>query len=151
MICPFCSHSETKVTDKRDDDNDNVTRRRRQCLSCQKRFTTYERVECLDIFIIKKDGEKQKYDRLKLESGILKACKNRPCWTNAQAIVDQVENEIRQSNKKEVPSRSVGEMVMNRLKILDQVAYMRFASVYRSFNDLDSFEEELNQLKKYNN
>ncbi|MFA6423538.1 MAG: transcriptional regulator NrdR [Patescibacteria group bacterium] len=150
MICPFCFNGETKVTDKRDDEKDSIARRRRECLGCGKRFTTYERVENINIIIIKKDGSRQKYDRIKLENGIAKACKNRPCLGNVSGIADQIELEIRSSSKNEIPSREIGELVMNRLKTLDKVAYMRFTSVCRSFCDLDSFEDELNELKKEN-
>jgi len=148
MVCPYCSHNDTKVTDKRDDDEKNTTRRRRECLACGKRFSTYERVERLEISVVKKDGRREKYDRMKIEGGIARACEKRPvCLSNLENIADQVEAELRLYDNKEVPSRFIGELVMQKLKNIDEVGYMRFASVYRSFSDIDSFEDELEQLK----
>ena len=124
----------------------NSIRRRRECLSCQKRFTTYEIIETVQMFVIKKNGEKQMFDRNKLLSGVLKACEKRP--VNAEEIVSEIENELQNSLSNEVTTKEIGEMVMNCLKIRDDVAYVRFASVYREFKDLDTFIKELSSLKK---
>lgn len=149
MICPFCAHGENQVIDSRDTEDGRATRRRRECAKCKKRFTTYERVETLDILIIKKDGSREPFDRDKIRAGVVKACIKRPV-TAAQIdkIVDEVEAEVRQKPEKEIPSKKVGEMVISKLKKLDKVAYIRFASIYREFADLADFQRELRQFLK---
>ncbi len=143
MFCPFCQ-KETKVVDKRD--TESITRRRRECLSCKKRFTTYERPEIL-VMVVKKDGRRERYDRQKIKNGMLKACEKRTVSQESiEKAIDSIESEIRDLGN-EVKSSSIGEMIMNRLKSLDKVAYIRFASVYRSFDDITSFEKEVKMLK----
>ena len=146
MLCPYCNHTETKVTDKRDQDS--VTRRRRECLKCEKRFTTFERAE-LDLYVIKKDGRRQRFSRDKLYEGIAKNLEKRPFSTEQiDEIVDDVEANIyRVAKDKDIPSSKVGDIVMAKLKKVDKVAYIRFASVYRDFTDIDDFHEELKNLK----
>lgn len=146
MKCPFCRKTETKVTDKREA-GENAIRRRRECLECGKRFTTYERLESPEIKIIKKDGRKEDFDRNKIKSGILKAVQKRPVTEEqVQAAVDAIEAKLRDEDSTEIPSKKVGELVMKELKRLDKVAYIRFASVYKEFTDLDDFKEELKNL-----
>ena len=143
MKCIFCSAG-TKVVDKRTTD---ITRRRRECLKCRKRFTTYERPELI-LMVVKKDGRKEQYNREKILAGMTKACEKRPVpQEKINAAVDQIENEIRKMGS-EIPSRKIGELVMKNLKRIDKVAYIRFASVYRSFDDIKYFEQEVKQLKK---
>jgi transcriptional repressor NrdR len=126
-----------------------VTRRRRECLKCEKRFTTYERVEMIDLMIIKKDGKREPYSRDKVKSGLLKACEKRPVsQEKIEQVVDKIEAEIRNQETTEVPSTFIGELVMKKLKTLDKVAYIRFASVYKAFADIDDFKEELNKVLK---
>lgn len=145
MKCAFCGHGETKVTDKRD--SEETTRRRRQCLSCSKRFTTYERPE-VNVIIIKKDGRRERFDRQKLLTGVLKACEKRPVsQETVEKIVNDIEAELRSCGS-EVPSRAVGELVMEKLMAVDKVAYIRFASVYRAFSDISAFEKEVKLLRK---
>ena len=147
MICPFCSNKGTRVVDKRETGSGTVTRRRRECLECGKRFTTYERVESLDLYIIKKDGRRELYDRQKLKAGMLKACEKRPISQETiKKLIDKIENELRQLRSIEVKSGVVGEKVMNELRKLDKVAYIRFASVYREFADITDFQKELRVL-----
>ena len=147
MICPFCGNERTRVSDKREIGSGTVTRRRRECLECGKRFTTYERVEALDLYIIKKDGRREPYDKQKLRNGIIKACEKRPISQGIiDSIVERIENELRQSRTVEVKSRTVGEKVMNELRKLDKVAYIRFASVYSEFADITDFQKELRGL-----
>jgi transcriptional repressor NrdR len=147
MICPFCKSSKTKVIDKREINSGNVTRRRRECLDCEKRFTTYERTEELDIYIIKKDGRREPYDRVKLRSGLSKACEKRPVSQETiNDVVDRIENDLRQLKTIEIKSNIIGEKVMKELKKLDKVAYIRFASVYREFADITDFQNELRGL-----
>ncbi len=149
MKCPFCGSPESKVIDKRETDNDEHTRRRRECLSCQKRFTTYERVELANLMIIKKDGVRQQFDRQKMLSGMIRACEKRPIsLQQLEKIADDIETELRNMGTPEISTISVGEKVMEKLKELDEVAYIRFASVYREFTDLTSFEKELKTLLK---
>lgn len=149
MKCPYCLAGETKVVDKRESADQNSTRRRRECLKCSKRFTTHERVETLELIIVKKDGRREQFNRLKLMSGVAKACEKRPIpQEKVERIVDDVETELRKKNSTEISSTKVGEIVMRKLKSLDKVAYIRFASVYRSFTDLESFEQELKKLIK---
>lgn len=148
MKCPFCNHSETDVIDTRDTENFRI-RRRRECTKCGRRFTTYEEVEKDDLFVIKKDGRREKFDRRKLLSGLEKSCEKRPVSREKiDAMADWVESRLRKSGKKEVGSSQVGELVMQRLRAVDEVAYIRFASVYRSFADVDSFEKALRTLRK---
>ena len=149
MKCPYCFHEETKVVDKRETEELDVTRRRRECLKCKKRFTTYERVESLDLAILKKDGRREAFDREKLKRGIIKACEKRPVsYEQIEALIDKLEAELRKLKSKEVPSKLIGEKVMNGLKKLDKIAYIRFASVYRSFADVTDFQKELKDLIK---
>ena len=148
MKCPFCGFNNTRVSDKRETGALDVTRRRRECEKCNKRFTTYERVENLDLIIIKKDGRRERFDREKLKKGILRSCEKRDIAIDKiDNIVDRIENKLKLSNKKEIPSKFIGEQVMNALKKLDSVAYIRFASVYRDFKDLDDFKKELKVIK----
>ena len=145
MKCPYCTSEESKVTDSRDI-ADSV-RRRRECLACGQRFTTYERVENVNLLIIKKDGRREEFDRRKLATGVRKACEKRPLPVGAvEGLVDEVENELHKLGKAEVASSVVGEMVMERLRKLDHVAYIRFASVYRAFADVEAFRHELEVL-----
>jgi transcriptional repressor NrdR len=147
MICPFCSSARTRVVDKREIGSGTVTRRRRECLECGKRFTTYERVEALDIYIIKKDDRREPYDRQKLRVGILKACEKRPISQETiKKIIDKIENDLRQLKSIEVKSEIVGEKVMKELRKLDKIAFIRFASVYREFADITDFQKELKGL-----
>ncbi len=146
MRCPYCTAVETKVTDKRDCDS--VTRRRRECLKCGKRFTTYERVE-LDLNVIKKDGRREKFLREKLFVGVDKNLQKRPFTSEEiDGVVDDIEaNVYRVAKGKDIKSSQIGEMVMNKLKKIDKVAYIRFAAVYRDFGDIDDFKEEIKKLK----
>ena len=147
MKCPFCGHENTRVIDSRPADENNSIRRRRVCDECEKRFTTYEKVETIPLIIIKKDNNRETYDRSKIEAGVLRACHKRPISAaQITQLVDEVETEIFNREEKEVPSAVIGELVMERLKPLDEVAYVRFASVYRQFKDIDSFMRELNKI-----
>lgn len=146
MKCPYCFHEDTKVIDKRD--SDTTTRRRRECLECEKRFTTYERAE-INLIIIKKDGRRESFSRDKLKAGITKACEKRPvAGEQIENIVDDIEARLRRFESTEIPSTVVGDLVMKKLKKADDVAYIRFASVYRSFDDVQAFEKEVKILKK---
>ena len=147
MKCPFCSHENTRVIDSRPAEDNNSIRRRRVCDECGKRFTTYEKIETIPLIIIKKDNNREAYDRAKIEAGMLRACHKRP--VSAQQIttlVDEVENEIFNREEREIPSGTIGELVMNKLKDLDAVAYVRFASVYREFKDVNTFMDELKSV-----
>ena len=147
MKCPFCSHENTRVIDSRPAEDNNSIRRRRVCDECGKRFTTYEKIETIPLIIIKKDNNREAYDRAKIEAGVLRACHKRP--VSAQQIttlVDEVENEIFNREEREIPSGTIGELVMNKLKDLDAVAYVRFASVYREFKDVTTFMDELKSV-----
>ncbi len=147
MKCPFCNHDNTRVIDSRPADENNSIRRRRVCDECNKRFTTYEKIETIPIIIIKKDNNREAYDRSKIEAGILMACHKRPVSAdNINALVDEVETELFNQEEKEIPSRVIGELVMNKLKDLDAVAYVRFASVYREFKDINTFMDELKKV-----
>ena len=149
MKCPYCNYEETQVIDTRETENLETTRRRRECLKCNKRFTTYERVEEADIVVVKKDGRRERFERQKLLNGILKACEKRPIsLEKIEKIVDDVESDLRKRDSVEVESKTIGEIAMKKLKTLDKVAYIRFASVYREFEDIDRFEEELEKLQK---
>jgi transcriptional repressor NrdR len=147
MKCPFCGNADTRVIDSRPAEDNNSIRRRRVCDECGKRFTTYEKVETIPLIIIKKDKNRETYDRVKLEGGVLRACHKRPI--TAQQItnlVDEVETEIFSLEEKEIESRVIGEKVMNKLKDIDAVAYVRFASVYREFKDVNTFMDELRNV-----
>ncbi|HEY3586753.1 MAG TPA: transcriptional regulator NrdR [Myxococcaceae bacterium] len=147
MRCPFCKRDDSKVLDSRESAEGTVTRRRRECLGCRKRFTTYERVEELMPLVVKKDGRREPYDREKLISGLQKAVEKRPVsMDQLEALVAEVEARVLERGEKEVASSLLGEEVMRRLRALDQVAYVRFASVYRSFRDIEEFMDELKGL-----
>lgn len=147
MRCPFCQDPENKVIDSRESQEGSVIRRRRECLACARRFTTYERVEELLPLVAKKDGRREGYDRDKLLSGLKKACEKRPVsMEQLEHIADEVERRLQELGEKEVPSSLVGEELMKRLQDLDEVAYVRFASVYRSFRDISEFMSELKEL-----
>ena len=147
MKCPYCSFEESKVIDSRPTDEGERIRRRRECLKCQKRFTTYEIIESLPIIVIKKDKSREVFNRDKLINGMLKACEKRPVSINdIERAVDDIEVKLQNSLDREVTSDAIGELVMQKLKGLDEVAYVRFASVYRQFKDLSTFMEELNKL-----
>ena len=147
MKCPFCSHENTRVIDSRPADDNNSIRRRRVCDECGKRFTTYEKVETIPLIVIKKDNNREAYDRAKIEGGVLRACHKRPVSANQiTKLVEDVENKVFNMEEKEIPSTAIGEMVMAHLKDLDAVAYVRFASVYREFKDVGTFMDELKSL-----
>ena len=145
MRCPGCGYTESKVIDSRPVPEGNSIRRRRECLSCQKRFTTFEVLETVQIIVVKKSGAKELFDKQKLLSGVIKATEKRP--VDAVMLVDEIEAELQNTLRQEVSSTEIGEMVMKKLKERDEVAYVRFASVYREFKDIDTFLAELNELK----
>ena len=145
MRCPFCNHEETQVTDKRDSENE--TRRRRECLKCKKRFTTYEKVEVANLRVIKKDGTRANFDIEKVKRGMIKACEKRPVsLEEIEQAAREIETKLAESNKKEIKSETIGEFVMKALKKLDKIAYIRFASVYRDFKDVSDFKKEIKSL-----
>ena len=147
MKCPFCGSVENKVIDSRLSQGDEVTRRRRECEGCERRFTTYERIELVLPMVVKKDGRRESYDRLKAMSGLRRACEKRPVSADKlDALIDTMERELVESGDKEIDAAKIGEYVMSGLRDLDQVAYVRFASVYRSFKDIHEFMAELSQL-----
>ena len=147
MKCPYCGHPESKVIDSRPADENASIRRRRECLSCAKRFTTYETVESLPMVVIKKDGSRQSFDRSKVLRGIQRSCEKRPVSAaDMERMASEIEQELQNSMEREIRTEDVGEKVMDRLRKVDQVAYVRFASVYRQFKDLDTFMAELNKL-----
>ena len=147
MKCPFCGHPESKVIDSRPADENASIRRRRECLACGKRFTTYETVESVPIVVIKKDGSRQSFDRQKVLRGMIRACEKRPVsLAELERIADEIEQELQNSMEREIRTADIGEKVMERLRSVDQVAYVRFASVYRQFKDIDTFMAELNKL-----
>lgn len=147
MKCPFCGNDNTRVIDSRPADENNSIRRRRQCDDCKKRFTTYEKVESIPLVVIKKDNNREPYDRAKIESGVFRSCHKRPISVDQiTKVVDEVETIIFSREDKEVPSYIIGEIVMDKLKNLDPVAYVRFASVYREFKDVNTFMDELKKL-----
>ena len=149
MKCPYCSYEESKVVDSRPTDEGEKIRRRRECLKCAKRFTTYELIESLPIIVIKKDKSRQPFSREKLMNGLLRACEKRPISIDTlDNLIDEIETTIQNSLDREVSSDKIGQLVMDKLKSLDEVAYVRFASVYRQFKDVSSFMDELNQLLK---
>jgi len=146
MECPYCQHPETKVTDSRDTGTYTI-RRRRECLKCNKRFTTYEYIELTPVYVKKKDGRLEKFDRNKIKNGIMRALEKRPIGhEKIEELLDAIEEKIRRCGKEEIESKIIGEYVMDALKETDQVAYIRFASVYRSFTDVTSFEKEVKNL-----
>ncbi len=147
MTCPFCSHKEDRVIDSRESKEGDSIRRRRQCLSCERRFTTYERTDEIPYMVVKKDGRREKFDRQKVLSGLLKACEKRPiAMGKLAALVDEVEGKLSDSQDRELSTTEVGEMLMDRLQTLDKIAYVRFASVYRDFQDVEAFLNELKHL-----
>ena len=147
MKCPYCAHPESKVVDSRPADEGASIRRRRECLSCHKRFTTYETMESLPLIVIKKDGSRQSFDRNKVMSGLIRACEKRPVAYQAlEGMVSEIEQVLQNQMEREIRSAEIGELVMERLKRLDEVAYVRFASVYRQFKDINTFMTELNKL-----
>ena len=147
MKCPFCSSENTRVIDSSPADDNNSIRRRRLCDECGKRFTTYEKVETIPLIVIKKDNNREQYDRSKIEAGVLRACHKRPISVNQiNQLVDEVETEIFNREEKEIPSSLIGELVMDKLKDLEAVAYVRFASVYREFKDVNTFMSELKKM-----
>ena len=147
MKCPFCSHENTRVIDSRPADENNSIRRRRVCDECGKRFTTYEKVETIPLIVIKKDNNRETYDRSKIEAGVLRACHNRPISASQiNQLIDSVETAVFNREEKEISSGIIGELVMNKLKDLDTVAYVRFASVYREFKDINTFMDELKKV-----
>ena len=149
MRCPFCGHLESKVIDSRESKKGVSIRRRRECLACRKRFTTYEKIEVIPYMIIKKDGTRQLFDRQKLLRGMLKACEKRPIAVGKlEEIVEEVESKLQERPEKEMKASDIGQLVMDRLKDLDKVAYVRFASVYREFRDVHEFKQELEDLLK---
>lgn len=147
MRCPYCGYSESKVIDSRPAEEGSTIRRRRECLACQKRFTTYEIIERLPLVVIKRDGSRQTFDKIKVMNGMLRACEKRPVSIQSlEKISDEVEQELQNYLEREVNTTEIGEMVMERLKSVDEVAYVRFASVYRQFKDINTFLEELTKL-----
>ena len=147
MKCPFCGFTDSKVIDSRPADDGATIRRRRECLACQKRFTTYEIIERLPLVVIKRDGSRQSFDKMKLINGIVRACEKRPVsMADIENIADDIEQELQSGLEREVSTAQIGELVMDRLKEMDEVAYVRFASVYRSFKDINTFMEELTKM-----
>ncbi|MCF2617977.1 transcriptional repressor NrdR [Oscillibacter valericigenes] len=147
MRCPYCGYSESKVIDSRPADEGASIRRRRECLSCSKRFTTYETVESLPMVVVKKDGSRQSFDRRKVLGGMIRACEKRPVpLAELEKIASEIEQDLQNSMEREISTETIGERVMERLRAVDQVAYVRFASVYRQFKDIDTFMAELNKL-----
>jgi len=145
MKCPYCSNESSKVTNKRG--SPEGIRRRRECLNCEKRFTTYERIEQSDFFVIKKDGRREHFNRIKIENGLTKAFEKRPISKEQiEKIINEIEEQIRKKGKKEIKSSVIGEMVIKKIKKVDQIAYIRFASVYRDFKDLNAFKKEIKEL-----
>ncbi|MCT4545371.1 MAG: transcriptional regulator NrdR [Vallitalea sp.] len=147
MRCPFCNEEVTKVVDSRPSDENNLIRRRRQCETCGKRFTTYEKIETIPLVIIKKDKTREPYNRNKLMNGVVRSCHKRSVSMNEiEALVDDIENNLYNSLKKEIKSKDIGEKVMEKLKTIDEVAYVRFASIYREFKDINTFMDELKKI-----
>lgn len=147
MRCPFCANPESKVIDSRPADEGASIRRRRECLACHKRFTTYEMMESLPLMVVKKDGSRQSFDRRKVLGGMIRACEKRPVpLAELEKIAEEIEQDLQNSMEREISTEAIGEKVMERLRNVDQVAYVRFASVYRQFKDIDTFMTELNKL-----
>ena len=150
MKCPFCNAADTRVIDSRPADDNASIRRRRQCETCGKRFTTYEKLETMPLMIVKKDNSREPYERSKIEAGIIRSCHKRPVSSEQiSSLVDQIENSLFSREDREISSSVIGEMVMEKLKDLDPVAYVRFASVYREFKDVDTFMQELTKLLEH--
>ena len=150
MKCPFCNQDNTRVVDSRPADDNTAIRRRRMCDACGKRFTTYEKVETIPLIVIKKDQNREQFDRSKIEAGVLRACHKRPVSAEQiHRLVDDVETEVFNLEEREIPSSVIGEIVMDKLKDLEAVAYVRFASVYREFKDVNTFMDELKKILKY--
>ena len=151
MKCPFCGYTDSRVVDSRPADDDSSIRRRRECLSCKQRFTTFEVIEHVQLVVIKSDGSRQAFDRSKLLNGLLKACEKRPVpLRRLEEIVDDIEQQLQNGLEREVESRRIGELAMDKLRSVDEIAYIRFASVYRRFQDISSFMDERNALLKSN-
>ena len=151
MKCPFCGYTDSRVVDSRPADDDSSIRRRRECLSCKQRFTTFEVIEHVQLVVIKSDGSRQAFDRSKLLNGLLKACEKRPVpLRRLEEIVDDIEQQLQNGLEREVESRRIGELAMDKQRSVDEIAYIRFASVYRRFQDISSFMDELNALLKAN-
>jgi transcriptional repressor NrdR len=149
MKCPFCAHLHDKVVDSRESKDGDAIRRRRQCLKCKRRFTSYERIDEIPSMVVKKDGRRERFDRQKVLAGILKACEKRPVsMSQLETIADNAETMVQESSEREVPTRVIGEMIMKELRNLDKVAYVRFASVYLDFKDIQEFMSELKDLLK---
>lgn len=149
MKCPFCGSAESKVIDSRPTDEGTIIRRRRECIECEKRFTTYEKIESIPLRVIKKDKSREMFDSQKLLNGIMRACEKRPVtMEQLQNIVDDIENDIFSTLDKEISTKEIGQKVMDALKKIDEVAYVRFASVYRQFKDIDTFMQELSALMR---
>lgn len=149
MKCPFCNQENTRVIDSRPVPDNNSIRRRRQCDECGKRFTTYEKIETIPLTVIKKDQNREQYERRKIQDGITRACYKRPVSVERiESLMDEIETEVFNREEKEIPSALIGEIVMDKLKDLDAVAYVRFASVYREFKDVDTFMDELKKIMK---
>ncbi len=149
MKCPFCAHPESKVVDSRPADEGSSIRRRRECLACHKRFTTYETMESLPLVVIKRDGRRQAFDKSKLMGSMLKSCEKRSVPTDTlERIADEIEQTLQNELMREIPSTQIGELVMEKLRDVDEVSYVRFASVYRQFKDINTFMDELNKLLK---
>ena len=147
MRCPFCAHLEDKVVDSREGKDGRVIRRRRECLKCAKRFTSYERIDEIPLMVIKKDDRREPFDRNKIMAGLRRACEKRPVSTAAmEAVTDEIEQMLQDSPEREIPTVTIGEKVMERLRAMDTVAYVRFASVYRQFQDIDQFMRELKEI-----
>ncbi len=150
MTCPFCGHLQDKVVDSRESKEGNVVRRRRECLACERRFTTYERIDEIPYMVVKKDGRREKFDRQKVLAGLLKACEKRPVPMGKLAeIVDEIESKLLDSPERELATTEIGELLMDRLRKLDKIAYVRFASVYRDFQDEEAFFHELKELIRH--
>lgn len=149
MKCPFCNAIDTKVIDSRPADDNSSIRRRRQCESCGKRFTTYEKLETIPLMVIKKDNSREVYDRAKIEAGVVQSCHKRPISPQQiGSLIDEIESKIFAREEREIPTSAIGELVMDKLQTLDEVAYVRFASVYREFKDVNTFMEEIGKILK---
>jgi transcriptional repressor NrdR len=147
VTCPFCGHREDRVIDSRESKEGDVIRRRRECLKCERRFTTYERSDEIPYVVVKRDGRREKFDRQKVLEGLLKACEKRPvAMAKLAEVIDEVESALADSPEREMSTTAIGEMLMTRLKVLDKIAYVRFASVYRDFQDVEAFLTELKDL-----
>jgi transcriptional repressor NrdR len=147
MTCPFCGHKEDRVIDSRESKEGDVTRRRRECLKCSRRYTTYERSDEIPYMVVKRDGRREKFDRQKILEGLLKACEKRPVpMAKLAEVVDEIESKLADNPERELPTTEIGEELMTRLRTLDKIAYVRFASVYRDFQDVEAFLAELKDL-----